>query len=171
MACDFCDQAWHYQPGEVPLPRVMPCALRGRAHETCCGCWRPATRQCAAAACLSALTPSPVPPPCVADHRSWIVWKHARFCGSPTISINSSGGMRRGDRREPHNIHIHAYTPFGRPFGGRQQRSSASADVRSWLGRYREKPTSCSEVTNEVRQGSSRASRPQGQRPCCSTFS
>ena len=34
MACDFCDQAWHYQPGEVPLPRLMLCTLRGRAHET-----------------------------------------------------------------------------------------------------------------------------------------
>ena len=34
VACDFCDQAWHYQPGEVPLPRVMPRTLRGPAHET-----------------------------------------------------------------------------------------------------------------------------------------
>jgi len=34
MACDFCDQAWHYQPGEVPLPRLMLCTLRGHAHET-----------------------------------------------------------------------------------------------------------------------------------------
>jgi len=34
VACDVCDQAWHCQPGEVPLPRVMLCLLRGRAHET-----------------------------------------------------------------------------------------------------------------------------------------
>ena len=29
VACDVCDQAWHCQPGEVPLPRVMLCSLRG----------------------------------------------------------------------------------------------------------------------------------------------
>jgi hypothetical protein len=34
VACDVCDQAWHCQPGEVPLPRVMLCSLRGRARET-----------------------------------------------------------------------------------------------------------------------------------------
>ena len=27
VACDFCDQAWHYQPGEVSLPQVMLCPL------------------------------------------------------------------------------------------------------------------------------------------------
>src|SRR6266403_764641 len=29
VACDVCDQAWHCQPGEVPLPRVISARFAG----------------------------------------------------------------------------------------------------------------------------------------------